>query len=158
MDLAEAKAALADSNNVLQTQRVADFAELDTPNGPIRLCLTDRLRNRCRREKKWRSRGLLMALTAAGKGYDPDDHQRGVEGLFRVDRDRAITNRMMEKLFDGFLDKPDSLVPALEEAFGIDRVSWVPVRLVSEPFRLLGVFIPGEVSMVVLVDFDVRLS
>lgn len=157
MQLDEAKAQLKETDAVLQDQRVADFADLDTPHGPLRLCLSDRLRNRCRRAKKWRSRGLLMALTAASEGYDPEGFQRGVEGLFRIDRDRTLTNRMIDKIYDGFLDKPDPLVGALEEAFGVPANQWVPMRLVSEPFRLLGVLISlEETKVLVLVDLDLR--
>ena len=155
MDPTELEAALTAADAALSTDRVAPLATFDTPGGPLTVWVTDRLRNRCRRERKWRSHGLLQALGHAQHGFDPKVPRTGLQGLFRVDREHGRESRMIEKLYAKFLDKPDDLVALLEQGLGCPRARWTGVRLVHEPLRLLGFFVPGEPNQVVLVDLDI---
>ncbi|MBT3374043.1 MAG: hypothetical protein HN976_27880 [Lentisphaerae bacterium] len=62
---------------------------------------------------------------------------------------------MMKKLFDRFLDKPDSGCEDLAGELGTEVKALQPVRIVSHHMRLLGVLHrrAGE-DIVALVDFD----
>lgn len=155
MDRTELEAALTAADELLSADRVAPLATFETPNGPLTLLVTDRLRNRCRRERKWRSRALFSALEHAQDGFDPATPRTGLQGLFRVDREHGRESRMIDKLYPKFLDKPDELVAMLEEGLGTKRTRWTGVRLVHEPLRLLGFFVPGSPNQVVLVDLDI---
>ena len=62
---------------------------------------------------------------------------------------------MMQKLFDRFLDKPDSGAKALAAALSTPLSELLPVRLVSHHMRLLGALARGpEEDWLVLVDYD----
>lgn len=62
---------------------------------------------------------------------------------------------MMVKIFDRFLDKPDSGAEVILRALGTTLDEVVPVRLVSHHMRLLGLLHRrvGD-DVLVLVDYD----
>lgn len=150
------RALLARGDNALADDVLADAGAIDTPNGPLVIVLTRRLRRRARRARQWGSRAMLVTLANSRYGYDPSQARSrgGRDGIFRLDRDFHPANAMQRKLFAGFLDRDDPLLDALERRFLATPDGWTPVRLVSHQLRLLGVLISGTPDWLVLVDLD----
>lgn len=124
---------------------------------PLHLAVTDRLRRAARRARVWNSPALLTALKNGEYGFDPTRVRSagGRDGIFLVDRDFWPPNEMMRKIFDRYLDKPDSGVEAIAAALGTSAADLRAARLVSHHFRLLGVLWCSEgADWLVLVDFD----
>ena len=119
--------------------------------------VTDRLRKQCKKGKVWKSKEMLTALKNASYGFDLN-HARspgGYDGIFLLTRDYKPKNEMMRKLFDRYLDKPDSGAEKISRIFGLQPEQLLPVRLVSHHMRLLGVLHQGPVfDYIVLVDYD----
>jgi hypothetical protein len=62
---------------------------------------------------------------------------------------------MMAKLFDRYIDKPESGLAEVAAALGVAAAVLLPVRLVSHHMRLLGVLARRpEGDALVLVDCD----
>jgi hypothetical protein len=124
---------------------------------PLHLALTARLRKQARKCGMWRSREMLATLKNAAYGFDERQARRagGRDGLFIMDRDYRPPNEMMRKLFDRFLDGPDSGARELADAIGVAAAELLPVRLVSHHMRLLGVLArKDDGDWLVLVDCD----
>jgi hypothetical protein len=105
----------------------------------------------------WRSRELLATLKNAAYGFDERQARSagGRDGIFLLDRTFRPANEMMRKLFDRYLDRPDSGAEAVAEALGAPVGELLPVRLVSHHLRLLGVLARKEDGdWLVLVDCD----
>ncbi len=123
----------------------------------LRLLLTDRLRRAAVKEGLWRSHEMVTALENGRYGFDFQRARSigGRDGVFVVDRDFRRSNEMMKKLFDRYMDKPDSGVESVAEALGCAASELIAVRLVSHRLRLLGVLHRGaEEDSLVLVDVD----
>lgn len=124
---------------------------------PLHVALTSRLRAKAKHRGVWRSRPFLATLKNAEYGFDPERQRNpsGRDGVFLVDRDFRPPNSMMRKLFDGYLDRLESGVDVVAEAFGCEVEELVPVRLVSHQMRLLGVLgQTPEADWLALVDYD----
>ena len=157
MDLAEAKALITGSEHELPQQAFVVIHTFERDGRELRLALTDRLRKSCRRGRVWKSKALLTAIKNAQYGFDAS-HARspgGSDGIFVLTRDHRPPNNMMRKVFDRFLDRPDSGSQAIAAALHCTPSSLIPVRLVSHHMRLLGVVHrSGEGDTLVLVDYD----
>jgi hypothetical protein len=72
-----------------------------------------------------------------------------------MDRTFRPANEMMRKLFDRFLDKPDSGAEEITMALDTPLAELLPVRLVSHHMRMLGVLAQkDDADWLVLVDCD----
>lgn len=153
----ELKTKLEGIEPLLAAQTFVKFDSYERNGRILHVALTDRLCRIARRNRVWKSKELLSALKNAHYGFDPD-HQKssgGRDGIFLVDRDFRPANEMMRKLFDQYLDKPNSGAQRVAQALGttVDRL--YPVRLVSHHMRLLGVLHRTEhEDWLVLVDYD----
>jgi len=132
--------------------------ELYERNGRVlHVALTDRLCRIARKNRVWKSKQLLTALKNAQYGFDPD-YQKSVggrDGIFLVDRDYRPANEMMRKLFDQYLDKPNSGAQDVARVLSTTIDKLYPVRLVSHHLRLLGVLHRCDhEDWLVLVDYD----
>ncbi|VAW71507.1 hypothetical protein MNBD_GAMMA12-3821 [hydrothermal vent metagenome] len=79
----------------------------------------------------------------------------GLDGVYLLDRDFKPANSMMKKLFDQFLDKPNSLLTHISKVFNVTYSELLPIRLVSHHMRLLGVMAHRNKKLcLVLVDYD----
>ena len=157
MDFGDIKQKIEATEAVLARAPVADLIEQETPHGPLRVVITDRLRRKCKKGRVWKSTAMLTALKNAGYGYDAKAPRSrgGSDGIFLVDRTFKPPNAMMKKLFGQFLDKPDPLVSVLSDLLKTDPRDFIPVRLVSHHMRLLGVLSSAyNPSTLVLVDYD----
>ncbi len=157
MELADVRRKLASTEPVLAEEPMATLGEFDTPHGRLSVIVTARLRKKCRKGKVWKSIAMLSALKNVAYGFDAQAPRSrgGVDGVFRVDRSFRPANSMMKKLFGGFIDKPDPLIPLLVGALGAPVEEWIPVRLVSHHLRLLGVLSQGRSgALLALVDQD----
>lgn len=157
MDLVEAKGRLKAIEGGLADTLFVPFHTFEREGRPVHVCLTERLRKSARKEGVWRSREMLVTLKNAAYGFD--DHSSrsagGRDGIFLMDRSFRPINAMMKKLFDRFLDRPDSGVAGLAKAMGVVEGELLPVRLVSHHMRLLGVLARREnEDWLVLVDCD----
>ena len=150
--LTEIEAKLADSTFVV-------LHTCQTPAGPLRVAVTDRLRRAARKARVWKSTSMLTALKNARYGFRSDRPRSrgGLDGVFRIDRSFRPKNAMMRILFDGLLDKPNSEAPSIAGALSTRVEDLVPVRLVSHHMRLLGVMAPGDPEpTLVLLDLDIH--
>jgi hypothetical protein len=157
MPLNELKVKLEEVEPLLAAQPFVEFKSYERNGRTLHVALTDRLCRIARKNRVWKSKELLSALKNAHYGFD-SDHQKssgGRDGIFLVDREFRPANEMMRKLFDQYLDKPNSGAQEVAQALGttVDRV--YPVRLVSHHMRLLGVLHRAEQEeWLVLVDYD----
>ena len=123
----------------------------------LHVALTDRLRRQCRKGRIWKSKAFLTAFKNAEYGFNPERAHSpgGTDGIFVLTREHKPSNAMMKKVFDRFLDKPDSGVADIAKAMGANREALIPVRLVSHHMRLLGVLRRArKEDTLVLVDYD----
>ena len=123
----------------------------------LHVAITDRLRRRCRKGRAWKSPAFLTAFKNAQYGFDPNRAHSpgGADGIFVLTRGHRPANAMMTKIFDRFLDKPDSGAAEIADYLGVELQSLIPVRLVSHHLRLLGCLHRGERDdTLVLVDYD----
>jgi hypothetical protein len=99
---------------------------------------------------------MLAALKNASWGFDPQKARSsgGSDGIFLIDRDFRPANSMMRKIFDRFLDNPDSDAMEIAESFGTGVSDLKAIHLVAHHLRLLGVLIEGDEDWLVLVDCD----
>lgn len=124
---------------------------------PLSLAITDRLRRACRKGRVWKSKPMLTALKNAGYGFERSQAQSpgGHDGIFIITRDYRPKNEMMKKLFDQFIDKPESGADAIAKALKTPLKDLIPVRLVSHHMRLLGLLKTSkDGDTLVLVEYD----
>ena len=137
----------------------APFVEVHCyEDGPRRLhlCLTARLRQKARKGRVWKSKGMLTAMKNAAYGFDEDSPRSrgGRDGIFRLDRGFRPANAMMARLFDGYLDREGGNAAVVAASLGVAAEDLVPVRLVSHHMRLLGVLARKDDDWLVLIDYD----
>lgn len=124
---------------------------------PLDLALTERLRKACKRGRVWKSKAFLTAFKNASYGFDPCHAHSpgGADGIFVLTWEHRPVNAMMKKVFDRYLDRPESGVRELCASLDTRIEGLIPVRLVSHHLRLLGVLSRREHGdTLVLVDFD----
>ena len=157
MDLAEAKERLKAIEDELTDAPFVVFESFERNGRTLQLAITARLRKAARKEGVWRSREMIATLKNAVYGFDERKARSvgGRDGIFLMDRTFRPANAMMHKLFDRFLDKPDSGIEELTTALAVPVAELLPVRLVSHHMRLLGVLARGEAAdWLVLIDCD----
>ena len=124
---------------------------------PVSIALTRRFLKKCKKGKVWNSAEMLTALKNAKYGFDSNHPKSmgGKDGIFLLTREHKPRNEMMRKIFDQFLDKPDSGAGDIAAVFGVTLDTMVPVRLVSHHMRLLGLLYRTDTGdALVLVDYD----
>lgn len=149
--------------------RVIEAAELHLANEPfvvahtferdgrkISVAITARFQRKCKKGRVWKTKAMLTAFKNAEYGFDPQkpNSAGGEDGIFLLSRDFRPRNEMMKKIFDQFLDKPESGAAELAGALGVPLAELKPVRLVSHHLRLLGVLCVTGEDLLVLVDYD----
>ena len=157
MELAEAKERLTSIEELLREAPFVEFHAFERDGRLLHVAVTGRLRRLCRKEGVWRSREMLATLKNAHYGYDERQARSvsGRDGIFLLDRTFRPANEMMRKLFDRYLDHPDSGVLQVANALTVRLEDLLPVRLVSHHMRLLGILARREVEdWLVLVDCD----
>jgi hypothetical protein len=157
MESAEAKERLKAIEGSLVDVPFVEFHAFEREGRILHLAITARLRKAARKEGVWRSREMLATLKNAAYGFDERKARSvgGRDGIFLMDRTFRPANEMMRKLFDRFLDKPDSSAEELVEALAVPLAELLPVRLVSHHMRLLGILARKEdADWLVLVDCD----
>ena len=123
----------------------------------LNLALTERFMPRARKGRVWKTPAFLTALKNAEYGFDDRRarSQGGSDGIFLLDRFFSPPNEMMRKIFDGYLDKPNSGVEEISHALEVEASELLPVRVVSHHMRLLGLLQRQESEdWLVLVDYD----
>ena len=124
---------------------------------PLQVALTERLRQRARRERRWKSVPFLTALKNVEYGFDETKARSlgGADGIFLLDRGFTPRNDMVRKIFDRYLDRPGSGVDDVAANLGAPREQLLAARVVSHHMRLLGVLWRGpSADWLVLVDLD----
>ncbi len=157
MELEDAKARLKALEGALAGVPWVLFHTFERDGRSLHVALTERLRKRARKEGVWRSREMLVTLKNAAYGFDERQARSagGRDGIFLLDRGFRPANTMLHKLFDRYLDRPDSGAEAVAELLGVELADLLPVRLVSHHLRLLGVLARREDGdWLVLVDCD----
>jgi len=157
MTLAEIKELVTGIETRLENETFVIVSTFDRNGRQIRVGLTDRLRQSCKRGRVWKSKAFLTALKNAQYGFDDSRAKSsgGADGIFLLTRNYRPKNQMMKKLFDHFLDKHGSGAEEIAAELGAPLSSLLPVRLVSHHLRLLGVLDCRENSdTLILVDYD----
>jgi hypothetical protein len=157
MDLKEIKRIIESVEDSLP-QRIFVIAQTFERNDRlIHVALTNRLKKICKRGRVWKSKAFLTAFKNAEYGFD-ETHARsqgGSDGIFILTRDYQPENEMMKKIFDRFLDKPQSEANAIAQGLNTPLSELLPVRLVSHHMRLLGLLWQREEEdTLILVDYD----
>lgn len=157
MDLEEAKVAVEGAERDLGNQVYVVAHTFERNGRKLHLAITERLQKACLKGRVWKSKAFLTAFKNGERGFDPAHAHSpgGSDGIFVLTREHRPQNAMMKKLFDQFLDRPQSGAAAILRALGTHADDVVPVRLVSHHMRLLGLLQrrSGEDSLV-LVDYD----
>jgi hypothetical protein len=160
-DLDALKDQIAQIESGLSTQPFVVLGAFTRNGRDLHLCLTERLRQHCKKAKVWKSKPFLTAIKNARYGFD-EAYARsggGRDGIFIVDGTYYPPNVMMQKLFDQYLEKPGSGAEEVAEELGSPLPDLIPVRLVSHHMRLLGVLKQDQAAdWLVLVDFDMTKS
>lgn len=157
MTLQEAKDKVTQIENRLSDEPFVLFHKFERNHRRLHLALTERLKKKTRRGRLWKSAHFLTALKNAEYGFD-ENHTRslgGADGIFLLDRTFTPKNAMMRKIYEQYLDKPDSGCQTVAARLGLPVGQLTAVRLVSHHLRLLGVL--GQVNddyWLVLVDYD----
>jgi hypothetical protein len=123
----------------------------------LHVALTARLKKKAKRSRVWKSKVFLTAFKNGSYGFGRERARSkgGQDGLFVLDRDYAPKNDMMKKIFDQFIDNPESGVEAVASKLGIEVCELAAARFVSHQMRLLGVMKNGEhEDWLILVDHD----
>lgn len=157
MNLVEAKQLVEKAEPLLAGAPFVLIHTFERNKRKLILGITERLRRRCRKGRVWKSREMLAAIKNAGYGFDPDHacSSGGRDGIFVLTRTHQPRNKMMRKIFNQFIDKPDSEAGAIARALGVPLPSLQPVRLVSHHMRLLGLLRDtGDEATLILVDYD----
>lgn len=157
MNLEEASQALESAERELRATGFVVAATFERDGRRLDVCITDSLRRSCRKGHAWLTKPFLTAFKNAEYGYDERRARSpgGADGMFEITRNHKPTNNMMKKLFDRYLDRPNSGVTEVVDQLGtaVDRL--IPVRLVSHHMRLLGVLHRSDDrDVLVLVDYD----
>jgi hypothetical protein len=157
MTLQEAKEKIVLIENLLTNEPFILFHTFERNQRSLNLALTERLRKKTKKGRIWKSVPFLTALKNAEYGFD-DKQMRslgGSDGIFLIDRTFTPKNEMIRKIFDQYLDKPDSGLKNIAEQLGIATTQFKAVRLVSHHLRLLGVLgQKRDEDWIVLVDYD----
>lgn len=159
MDLVEAKKAIEATEARLSEEPFIVAHVFERNGRSLHVALTDRLRQRARKGRVWQSKAFLSAFKNAGYGFDAQraKSRGGSDGIFVLDREFRPVNAMMKKVFDRYLDHPDSGVAEVAKALDTEIASLQAVRLVSHHMRLLGVLHRTEAEdWLVLVDWDAQ--
>jgi hypothetical protein len=157
MELSAVKDRLREIESQLATQPYILFHTFEREGQSIHVAVTDRLRKKARKEGVWQSREMLATLKNASYSFDERNARSvsGRDGIFLLDRSFRPVNEMMRKLFDRFLDKPNSGVAEIAASLDFPLTELLPVRLVSHHMRLLGVLArKADGDWLVLVDCD----
>ena len=157
MKLQEIKALVVAAESRLPGKPFVVIHQFGDDERAIRLALTERLRKASRRGRLWKSTPFLTALRNAKYGFDEARAHSagGSDGVFLLTRSHKPANEMMKKIFDRFLDRPNSGAQEIAKALGASLDSLIPVRVVSHHLRLLGVLHrSGTTDTLVLVDYD----
>lgn len=157
MTLQEAKDKIALIENDLNDKPFVVLHTFERNQRRLYLALTERLRKKARKGRIWKSAAFLTALKNAEYGFDEKQSRSigGADGVFLLDRTFRPVNAMMRKIFDQFLDKPDSGAHDIAQQLGLTIDELKAVRLVSHHLRLLGVLgRKDSEDWLILVDYD----
>ncbi len=141
----------------LAGQVFVHFHTFERDGRRLHVAITDRLRKKCRKEGVWKSKEMLITLKNASYGLDETMARSsgGRDGIFLLDRDHRPVNVMMKKVFDRFLDKPDSGAKGIADLLQTTVDQLLAARLVSHHLRLLGIIVRrADEDWLVLVDCD----
>ena len=131
--------------------------EFERDGRSLHLALTERLRKKAKKEGIWNSKEMAVTLKNGAYGFDEEQARSlsGRDGIFLLDRSFKPPNVMMKKLFDQYLDKPESGADELARSLDMPLEDLLPVRLVSHHLRLLGVLArKPDADWLILVDCD----
>jgi hypothetical protein len=157
VELSEIKSKLIKIEESLPLSAFSLFHSFSRDNRVLKVGITMRLKKRALKNRVWKSKSMLKALKNAAYGFDEKQARSrgGTDGIFLLDRHFIPKNEMMKKLFEGFLDQPNSEVMDIATVLSVEPSVFLPVRLVSHDLRLLGVLYRAEKEdWLILVDCD----
>ena len=157
ISLEELKKYLVELQSQLTT---TDLVLLDTyvVNQKIHnLYLSDLFCRNCLKGKVWLSNEFLITLKNAKYGIEEERlrSKGGKDGIFLLDRKFKPQNAMQTKIFNKFIDSPNSKFLDYAKAFPFTPEETRAIRIVSHHMRLLGLlFQKNEEYCILLVDYD----
>jgi hypothetical protein len=157
MELLEVKDRFIQIEPMLSARVWVELAAFERDGRLLHIGLTDRLRKRARKEGVWKSKEFCTTLKNAAYGFDERRARSpgGQDGIFLLDKKLRPRNEMMRKLFDRFLERPESSASEIAKSLEVETDTLLPVRLVSHHMRLLGVLCrKADADWLVLVDCD----
>lgn len=157
MELDELRQLVEAAENRLDGAVCVELQTFERNGRALKLFITRRLKNKCKKGRVWKSKQMLTALKNAEYGFDEvrSHSPGGNDGIFVLSRDYKPKNEMIKKIFDQFIDKKESGVEEISKELNVPLATLIPVRLVSHHMRLLGLLVRGNVlDQLVLVDYD----
>ena len=121
--------------------------------------LTQKLMKEARRSKVWKSKEFCITLRNVKYGLDLEQikSRGGRDGIFLLDKTFRPYNEMQRRIFDRFIDNPNSDYAVVTKQLNLDRDKIVAVRVVSHHMRVVGIYHRGEnEDVIVLVDVDTK--
>lgn len=158
-ELTAIRSALDAAEARLDADQFAELPPTARDGHATRVVLTPRFYRLARRARIWRAPALAITLKNAGYGFDPARARSlgGRDGVFLLDR--GHDNAMTRKIFDRFLDRPDSGAAEVAAFLSTTVAELQAIRLVSHHLRLLGVLHRAPATdRLVLLDFDRRAT
>jgi len=157
MKLNEVRKRLLEIDPLLGSGQPVEFQCFERDGHKLRVFLTQRLKMRAEKQRLWGTKAMMTTLKNASYGFDSmrPRSRGGADGIFLLDRDHRPINPMMRKIFDSFLDRPDSGAEQVAAHLSVRLADMLPVRLVSHDLRLLGLLSRREEDdRLVIIDCD----
>ncbi|MBN1181763.1 MAG: hypothetical protein JXB49_05700 [Bacteroidales bacterium] len=157
MNLSEAKKIIESSEKELENSLFVIAYTFIRDEKKLHLAITERLKQKSRKGRIWKSKAFFTAFKNAKYGYDVNQasSKGGKDGIYLLTRDHVPANEMMNKIFDRFLDKPDQLAIQIADYLKVELDELQAVRIVSHHLRLLGVLKhEDKQDTIILVDYD----
>jgi hypothetical protein len=156
-NLTELKTKVAAIEPLLNQNTFVVLEEQQCNERKLIIALTHRLYILLKKQKLWQSNDFLITLKNAKYGFNHNNPRSrgGKDGIFLVEKNFKPRNKMIDKLYDRFIEKPNSGINEIASSLGTTSKNLKAVRLVSHHMRLLGLlFIKENEDWIVLIDYD----
>lgn len=153
------KEKLTKAESTLKDNLLVHYEKFAVNEKQLSVYLTQKLMKEARKSKVWKGKEFCITLRNVKYGLDPEQvkSRGGRDGIFLLDKAFRPYNEMQRRIFDRFIDNPNSDYVAITDELNIDSDQIVAVRVVSHHMRIVGIYHRGEnEDVLVLVDVDTK--
>jgi hypothetical protein len=139
MDLKEIKKVIESVEGKLPEHTFIIANSFERNDRVLNVALTNRLKKSCKRGRVWKSKAFLITFKNSEYGFNENraKSQGGSDGVFLLTRDYQPKNEMMKKIFDRFLDKPNSEAESIANELNINMES-LTSSVSIPPYEVVG--------------------